>query len=965
MVIDITGNWRGKDGHAKQIQVREPEIADGQSFVFEQSLRLTVGRYVVEFVYDPNLDKAYGHALGGVFEGFAGFSINAMPQTLTFAQRELDGGPYFARCAFTVDTDARDVALRLALHNTRPMQTRLAAAQPAPSSSRFFAVPSRLESRPIVAHGIPFLVRGVESWIQPWLWRDQDHKALAKWGEVHSYPVEIEDPATLGMQFFTFGARVETAHFLGMIHNIDIANGSWYSPKGDHGFSHFVGDKAGEIIVVWTEGGHTVIPLIFGFNLWYGHPWDLTWHNSECSDPGGANWDARLFEGRDEYRDCIRDAVRLVDGVRFMGAKSNNARFIFSVDFEGRAVEQLLFRGVPELYDFPLISAITFETETPAANLPALPDIAADSPNVQPVSLGNIEGEAHLLDVECIMCALYTFVDDLPVLTTPEVPAGYFGPEYDFQGAPEAVYAATYLYRNGPESAAHIADTGSGCSSPVSSGCLMGGYKMGMGTWRRNETPFADLAEWLRLYQERKPGDMPLCGAGWTRGVGQLLREAVAFGYDKFTETYLDWLDGCLFDEATPPHWNRIAGNRSFYEACVAQAGDVVERGNRENDGHGNCMWGRYMAWHAKGRPRDWNEKRWRATEAAVEWVQFQLDKNPDYPGTKRDILFTCSECGAFDIYGSYSCLHGVKLSIRMAEQLGKTETVARWQALYNRLRQGILTHLVEPSPEGPVWHTEPGCDWQDHAHKLVPIHLATEGDTYTPLDDYAKGDADQRRALDISRNAYRQLMRDKNYDCLRMYGYGQGMMTQTALLLDEMHDAEQFLSMLLRHCYLPEFAGWASPEGIVVHRSGKYYLPVNGYAGQDSHLADSVKAVRLTLGIDDNDPAHTRLVPRFPGAWTRMYVRRMPVVTGSARGFCDYAYERSDNVHRFTYRFDEPPTRLSLRLGPVPIDRAMASAEVSGLKASVRPCESGDSRWVWFQDIPAANGEVILRLDC
>ncbi|HOS04002.1 MAG TPA: hypothetical protein PKZ01_13050, partial [Candidatus Hydrogenedentes bacterium] len=84
-----------------------------------------------------------------------------------------------------------------------------------------------------------------------------------------------------------------------------------------------------------------------------------------------------------------------------------------------------------------------------------------------------------------------------------------------------------------------------------------------------------------------------------------------------------------------------------------------------------------------------------------------------------------------------------------------------------------------------------------------------------------------------------------------------------------------------------------------------------------------------------------------------------------SAGGFCDYAYERSDNVHRFTYRFDEPPTRLSLRLGPVPIDRAMASAEVSGLKASVRPCESGDSRWVWFQDIPAANGEVILRLDC
>ncbi len=962
-VIDITGNWRHGNEYSPCISVREPALREGAQAVFEQTLRLVKGTYTLELVYDPNLDTGHGDALGGAFSGFEGLSRDDAAVSLTFEQRDLDGGPYTARHVFSVDADEGVVTLHLALANTRPMQTRLAAHQPLPASGRFFAVPSRLPSGLLVAHGVPFLMRGFQSWIQPWLWRDRDHNAMAFWGEIHSYPVEIADPESLGMQFFAYGAQVRTAHFLGMIHNIDIANGSWYSPKGDHGFSHFVGDKAGEIIVVWKEGGCAVVPLIFGFNLWYGHPWDLTWHNSECSAPGGANYDARIFPGCDDHRDRIREGVCLADGVRLMGAKSNNARFIFSLDLAGRCVESILFRGVRELHDHPLISAITLETDVPAANLPALPAVTADSPNLRPVGLDAIEQGTYRAGVERIQHALYTFVDDLPVLEAPDIPEGYFGPVYDFRGTPEAVYAATYLYRNGPESASHIGDTGSGCSSPVSPGCLTGGYKMGMGVWYRHDTPYKSLTEWFRRYQECVPGAFPLRGEGWTRGIGELLREAVAFGYDKFTETYLDWLDGCLFSEAEPPHWNRIAGHTFFREACVAQVGDLVERGNRENDGHGICMWGRYLVWHAKGRPREWNARRWRATEAAVEWVQFQLDNNPVYPGTCRDILFTCSECGAFDIYASYNCLHGVKVSIRMAEQLGETATAQRWRRLYVRLRRGILDHLVEEGPDGPFWHTEPGCDWQDHAHALVPVHLAADGDSLTPLADYAAGDDEDRRILAVTRNTYRRLMRDGNYDCLRMYGYGQGMMTQAALLLDEMADAEHFLSMLLRHCYLPHLAGWAGPEGIVVHRSGKYYLPVNGYAGQDSHLADSTKAVRLVLGIDCNDPAHTRLVPRFPSSWTRAEVRGFPVVVGNATGTCDYLLDRTDSVLRFTYAFDTLPGRLSVRLGPLPVDSDVAAAEVSGTSVRVHPFRSGDSRWVWVEDLPVSRGEVVVRL--
>ena len=411
---------------------------------------------------------------------------------------------------------------------------------------------------------------------------------------------------------------------------------------------------------------------------------------------------------------------------------------------------------------------------------------------------------------------------------------------------------------------------------------LVGNYTECTGIWCSTTPAFKSLSNWFTIYTQTDPGKLPGAGSAWSRAIGELMRESMAFGYDKFINTHADWLDSCLYDDTNPPHWTRCPGSPKQAQ-IIRKVGNVEERGNRENDGHGICMWGRAMVWHWLGRPRDWNRRHWKATEDSVEWIQWQLDTDTLFPGKRKDVLYTESECAHedYDIYSSYNCLHGIKLAIRMAEQLGKTDTVDRWKALYVRLRQGILDNLVDQTDAGPVWHTCANCEWQDHAHKLVHLHLATEGDTFTPLQDYAKGDDVDRKYLDISRNTYRYLMREKNYDCLRMYGYGQGMMTQAALLLDEMDDATRFMQMLLRHAYLPHLGGWASPEGILTHRSGKYYMAVNGYAGQDAHIADSTKAMRLMLGVDDNNPAHLRIIPRFPASWSHLAIADFPAPDG------------------------------------------------------------------------------------
>lgn len=420
-----------------------------------------------------------------------------------------------------------------------------------------------------------------------------------------------------------------------------------------------------------------------------------------------------------------------------------------------------------------------------------------------------------------------------------------------------------------------------------------------------------------------------------------------------------------MFVDGNPPHWIRMVGTGRPDVKGNIKVGDIFEKGERENDGHGICMWGRYMVYHWMGRPIEWNAKRWKATEAAVNWIKWQLDTDTIRPGKRKDVLFTESECAfnSYDIYSSYNCLHGLKLSIRFADQLGKKDKVTEWTTLYERLRKGILNNLVDSSEYGPIWHTERNTDWQDHAHKLVHLQLSTEGFTYTPLQDYARGDVLDKKYLEIDLNSYRFLMKDKNYNCLRMYGYGQGMMTQSALLLDQMQDATKFINMMVTYAYLPKLEGWTAPEGIIVHKSGKYYLPVNGYMGQDSHLADSQKALRLMLGIDDNDPDHLRIIPRFPSEWSDMSIAEYPVLTGLKRQKCQYSYTRDNNQQIFQIKFEEPVNKFSIRLGPLPVDKKVKQVTNNSKKIKYQTVSSGDSRWVWVTNMNGKQSDIKILL--
>lgn len=945
--IEITGNWFMGDGFQKGLIVSQPEPV-GAGNLFTQRLTLREGDYQLKLIYDSSRDHAPLKALFGKTDGFH-IRIGDKEYEVDFAA-DSNETTYCAVIPFHMAEDG-EIELSARVLDTRMLETHL-RPEVEPARSRFAAIDAG--GSVTIVRGIPFLSRRRMDVLSCWngnqyLSRPQPVGGMVDWKQQTA--VAAGD------------TRVKRAYFLGMTHAYDIANGSWYSPKGDHGFSHFVGDELGTLRLRFADGSVENVPLVMGFNVWYGNSWDILWDQC-CFPPEGKDMrtlDASLFGGNEEYRETIRRNVGVDDAVRRTGYK-HNQRYMFALDLDGRPLRAIELLESEKIYGNVTISAVTLELEDkPGEGLCLLPELAKPASEVSAYTLDFVRDRAYEPAMERIRRVLYTYTDELPVLAEPEKPEGYLGPEYDFRGKNEAILAATYLYWNGPECAAYIGDGGMGCSSQTARWRTTP-YMSGMGVWMRSFPTYEGLSDFLHKYATLPAGSFPALDMAWTRGIGELLREAMAFGYDKCVDNYVDWLDGALFSEANPPHWNRIERmhGEGYHTSLV---GDTVEKGNRENDGHGICMWGRYMMWLWKARDLEWNRRHFPATRAAVEWIAWQLDTDRLRPGRRVDILYTESECahGNYDFYSSYNCLHGLKLSMRMAAQLGEMETYARWSALYDRLAQGIYDNLRDQSEFGPIWHTEANCDWQDHAHKLAHLQLATDGDTYTPLEDYNLGY--DRLYLEIDRNTYRYLMKDNHYDCLRMYGYGQGMMTQAALLLDEMGDAERFIDLMVTHNYLPRMEKWASPEGIVTHVSGKYYVPVNGYMGQDSHVADSTKAVRLMLGVDDNREGLLRLTPRFPASWTKCSVSDYPAVLGKARGKIDYTLERDEKGMTLCARTSED-TALDVRMGPLPLNARVSTAVVNGKAVPFHSYMSGDSRWVWIYGLTGRAFEVNVRVE-
>ena len=108
--------------------------------------------------------------------------------------------------------------------------------------------------------------------------------------------------------------------------------------------------------------------------------------------------------------------------------------------------------------------------------------------------------------------------------------------------------------------------------------------------------------------------------------------------------------------------------------------------------------------------------------------------------------------------------------------------------------------------------------------------------------------------------------------------GYGQGFVTQAALLLDRMKDVTPMLHWTARETHDAEIHSFVVPEG-VRSRPTAVTFSAPAIRATACRKPRSSKLFRLLIGVDDNHPERLRIMPRLPYSWTEIAVSRYPAL--------------------------------------------------------------------------------------
>jgi hypothetical protein len=184
--------------------------------------------------------------------------------------------------------------------------------------------------------------------------------------------------------------------------------------------------------------------------------------------------------------------------------------------------------------------------------------------------------------------------------------------------------------------------------------------------------------------------------------------------------------------------------------------------------------------------------------------------------------------------------------------------------------------------------------------------------------------------------------------------GYGQGFVTQAALLLDRMKDATAMLNWMARVIYDPQVPSFITPEGAELDPSGRFICRT-GDEGNGVQEAEIVKALRILIGVDDTQPHELRIYPRMPEGWTEMAVDSWPALVerGGKPEIARLRYDLRRNGGRMSLQLsaDRRLDAVSVRVGPFRQKPQAADVTVNGRSPAGADVEqSGDSWWVRFE---------------
>lgn len=370
---------------------------------------------------------------------------------------------------------------------------------------------------------------------------------------------------------------------------------------------------------------------------------------------------------------------------------------------------------------------------------------------------------------------------------------------------------------------------------------------------------------------------------------------------------------------------------------------DCKNIGNSENDGHGMMMLSMYNTWRNSGSNIDWIHKHYEYIREAADWIVWNFE-NPDISFMKDDVLYSESE-GAnwkgYSLYCNIPCYFGLRAYADMAKVAGYDEDAEEWYSYAERLKRGILRKFV--TKEG-IWDTSNDGYPRDPVLVSMMYYYG-----------YDANDMD-KDFLEISRKTYvrdiSEVLKCGGYFAAYGTGYDHGVITQNALLTDNMKDASRLLENLSLVCHSPNHPNpFAVPECYAVDTE-KNMVRRQGDLGNLIQMSEALCAYNLVIGVSpfDVESGVIKILPRLPEGWN-IEVKDFPIentetmvnIKSTHPGSSDYTVELGfENI-------DTSIKEIRYRLGPFPMETKKIYVNVNGRKMKLETFESGDSKWAWL----------------
>ena len=405
-------------------------------------------------------------------------------------------------------------------------------------------------------------------------------------------------------------------------------------------------------------------------------------------------------------------------------------------------------------------------------------------------------------------------------------------------------------------------------------------------------------------------------------------------------------------DEPIPGHFSVIPNKPLIYSTLLSVVAGwptqyTQERfgsgyqnlGNQETDGHGLMMEANYLVWCNSGKSVQWVEKNWKYINEAAVWIKWCQEK-PDLSFARDGLLYGETEAAmnTYTLYANVPCYLGLLGYAEMARAIGKDQEATEWEKCAEIIRREIDKQLTQ----GDGWNLE----HKGFTHDPVP----------TMLSDYYGYDNADMPSDWISRS---NVSYDHDILWIRTHGhfgpgggvgYDHSMITQNALLLDQMKDGSKLIENLCKLSYSPRLPEpYMVPEGLCVDLA-KGAIFRQGDLGNLVQLAEAMKCYLIVAGVSPVTNGTLKIMPRLPENWN-VSIEDFKIQNTDSTISMSVSYPENDTQTATVDIKDRKEFKeVSFRFGPFSADCKEAKVTLNGVTHSVTPYLSGDSKWAWIK---------------